>query len=149
MPDPIESVVLEASRPTRVVQLAEGVFGQDGRLTPGAEVVAIVKLVVQPSTGVQLQRALEGDTTGGAVTVWASTTDLAAAYLEGDIGQTPLGWTELQVAPARESSGPPGARIHWQGREYEVTSTQDWTQDGLIPLANLRGYVATERRRAA
>jgi len=149
MADPIEVVVLEASRPTRVRRAAAATRGNDGRLTSGAEIVAIVSLVVQPLGGSALARAVEGDTTTGALAVWSSSTALAAAYLEGDGTETPLGWTTLQLAPPRGAEGPPGDLIEWHGRVFEASQREDWDDDGMIPLARLRRYTATERRAAA
>ena len=148
MTDPIEAVVLDASKPTRVRLAAAATRGDDGRLTPGVETVAIVSLVVQPLTGSALARAVEGDTTSGAVAVWSSSTALAAAYLEGDGTEAPLGLTTLQLAPPRGAEGPPGDLIEWHGRVFEVSQREDWDDDGLIPLAGLRRYTAIERRAA-
>lgn len=140
----IENTVKKGSRLTRVRRRAAGVRGSDGRFTAGAETVAMVKLYVQPRRR-QLDRQLAGDSTTGGIEVWASKTYLAAAYVEGDGAETPLAWTGLQVAPPENTDGPPGDRIEWGGRIYEVTNEEDWDDAGLVADSRYRYYDATER----
>lgn len=141
----IANTVKKASRPIRVIRRATAVRGGDGRLTPGAETVAIVRMVVQPVTGRALERKLSGDNTVGDVAVWAIKANLAKAYAEGDADKVPLGWTELNIAPAKGAEGPRGDYFEWSGRTYEITRFGDWSQDGLIPDADLHTYAANER----
>lgn len=140
----IENAVKKGSRPTTVRRRAAGTRASDGRYTAGEETVAIVKLFVQPRRR-QLDRQIEGDSTVGSHQIWASKDYLAAAYEDGDEDEAALGWTALQVAPAENTSGPPGDRVEWQGRIYEVTNEQDWVDGGLVSDSNYMFYDATER----
>lgn len=146
----IENTIKKGSRPVTVRRRVAGVRGADGRHTAGVETVAIVKLYVQPRRR-QLDRQLVGDSTVGGVEIWASKTYLAAAYVDGLVDEddvpifTPLNWTGLNVAPAENTSGPPGDRIEWNGRTYEVTNEENWDDAGLVSDSNYRYYDATER----
>ena len=103
-----------------------------------------MKIYVQPRRR-SLNRELAGDSTVGGIEVWASETNLAAAFEEGDVDQEPLNWTGLNVAPAENTSGPPGDRIEWNERTYEVTNEENWDDAGLVPNSRYRYYDATER----
>jgi hypothetical protein len=140
----IEAAVKKGSRLTRVRRRATGVRGSDGRFTAGAETVAMVRLYVQPKSR-QLNRELPGDSTTGAVKVWASKTYLAAAFEEDDVDEVALGWEALQVAPPENTDGPPGDRIEWNGRTYEVTNEKIWDDGGLVANSRFRSYEAAER----
>lgn len=139
----IEAAVKKGSRPTRVRRRVAGVRGSDGRLTPGSEIVASVRLFIQPG-GVNLDRQQFGDSTTGDILIWASKTYLAAAA-DVDDPDTALGWTGLQIAPPENTDGPPGDRIEWNGRLYEITREENWDDAGLVADSRYRHYSAAER----
>lgn len=140
----IENAVKKGSRLTRVRRRVAGTRGADGRLTPADDVVALVKLYVQP-TSTQLNRQLPGDSTTGGTQIWASKTFLSAAYVEDDIDQIALNWTGLQIAPTQNTDGPPGDQVEWQGRLYEITGEEIWDDAGLVADSRYRFYSAAER----
>jgi hypothetical protein len=140
----IEAAVQQGSRLTRVRRREAGTRGSDGRFTPGDETVASVLLFVQPLSR-KLAREIFGDSTTGGVEIWASKTYLAAAFEEGDADEVPLNWEGLQVAPAENTSGPPGDRIEWNDRIYEVTNEDIWDDAGLVSDSQYRAYAAAER----
>lgn len=143
--DPIEQVVIEASRPVQVSRATAATLTK-GRLTAGVETRYTVALTVQIAGASSLLRIVQGDTSVGTINVWASKTALAAAYITDDVNKTAQGWTELRVAKPKNSGvAERGDHIVWFGRLYEITSEAPWDADGLIPLANLRNYVATDR----
>lgn len=140
----IETTVMKGSRPCVVYRRSAGVRGNDGRYTEGATTTAVVKLYVQPG-GTSLVRNLFGDSSDGMVPIWAAKTNLAAAYQQGDADKEPLGWAGLQIAPPENTNGPPGDRVEWQGRVYEVMRESIWDDAGLIPKARIRVYAAADR----
>jgi len=117
--------------PYTVRRRPAGTRDADGRFTPGAEASTVVTLSVQ-STGKSLTRATEGDSSSGTIDVWATAEDLAL-----------VGWTGLQIAPSNYDEGPPGDRIEWGGRDYEITAAEP--HDGQGPLLDpFRRYTGTE-----
>lgn len=144
----IGKVIAKASRPTKVTRRGEGTRDDAGRFTPAPPVVAIVSLAIQPGSGrdaTRLARIRDGDTTEGKVRVWVRKVAVEAAYLDGDENKVPLGWSSLRVASPEYAEGPPGDRLEWQGREYELTEEQDREDGGLIMDSPYRRYIATER----
>ena len=144
----IAKVIKKASRPTRVTRRGEGARDDAGRFTPAPPVVAIVSMAIQPGAGrdaTTLARIRDGDSTAGKIRVWVRRTAVEAAYLEGDVNKVPIGWSSLRVASPEYAEGPPGDRVEWQGREYELTEEQDRDDAGLITDSPFRRYIATER----
>jgi hypothetical protein len=141
----IEAVVMKSARPVTVVRRAALTRGTDGRPTEGAATTATVRLAIQPGSACTLTRNLDGDTSGGTVTIWASLTDLAAAYESDDLSHTALGWTELNIAPAKGESGPRGDYVTWRGRQYEIGVDNNFEDGGLIPTANIQRYIGTDQ----
>lgn len=130
----IAGAVARRSKPVTVTRRDAGAYGQDGRFTPGSTLTATVRMVVQPVTDrpTQLLRDVAGDRTTGEVKVFVT-----------DAALTAVSWTELRVAPPEGASGPPGDRISWNGREWEVTEDQDWSESATN--AGYRRYIAAER----
>ncbi len=139
----IETAVKVGSRLTRVRRRVAGARAADGRHTPAADVFARVKLFIQPGS-VNLNREQVGDSTTGDILIWASKSYLALAY-EDDEDAAVLAWTSLLVAPPANTNGPPGDRIEWNGRLYEVTREENWDDAGLVADSRYRHYSAAER----
>jgi hypothetical protein len=140
----VEQTVMRAARLLRVRRRVTGT--RTGvRFIEGAETNYQVKLVVQPTSSKTLERIETGDKSGGNVDVWASLTNLAAAYEEDDLSHSALGWTELQIAPAEGQDGPRGDYVEWRGRVYEIVSSQNHDDGGLIPNSRIQRYSAADR----
>jgi hypothetical protein len=146
----IDATIIESDALHPVERRAAGVYdaGNSNRFTPGAiEADARVRMDIQ-TRGITLGRDLPGDTSTGAVDIYVTADQLAAAYDINDPG-TPLGWTGLRVAPAEYTEGPPGDRVTWAEGEgppriYEVTREEPYNEVGpLIPSG--RRYVAEDR----
>ncbi len=128
----LDDVLSTALDPFTVRRRAAGVLDEDtGDFTPAAWTSTVVVLSVQ-STGKNRSRTTEGDASAGTIDVWATLADLAA-----------VGWTGLQIAPSEFTEGPPGDRIDWDGREYEISRAEP--HDGQGPLIDpFRRYTATQ-----
>jgi hypothetical protein len=141
----IEATVRKAARLCSVKRRVAGAYGADGRFDAGAETINSVRLHIQPTSASTLQRGELGDKSGGDIDVWASLTDLAAAYLTSDLSETALSWTSLNVAPPEGESGPRGDYVTWNGRVYEIVRYHDHVDGGLISDARIQRYSAADR----
>jgi hypothetical protein len=132
----LASAVAKRSIPIEVTRRDEGVYGSDGRFSEGETETETVRMAVQPnSRSTALMRALTGDKTTGEVKVFVTDASLAS-----------VGWSELRVAPPEDSSGPPGDRFSWNGRQWEIVELKDWSASSA---AGFRHYVAQERGAAS
>jgi hypothetical protein len=136
----IDALIGEADD-LRRVRRRSGAYDASGRYQRDADLVALVRLRVQPR-GTDLARDEAGDNSAGGVNIWAPLTDLAAAEDVTAPG-VPLGWSELNIAPSEHVQGPPGDVVEWKGRDYEVTSEDIHDGDGPL-IGGFRRYVGTE-----
>lgn len=138
----IDAVIPESRALRRVTRRAAG-SRTLGEFTPGASTIALVRADVQDRAA-NLQRDLDGDNSQGQVDIYVTIAQLGEAFEEGDGGETPLGWTSLLIAPAEHVQGPPGDRVEFEGRVYEIIS--EGTFDEAGPLIDpSRRYIAEDR----
>lgn len=143
----LAKTVQKLAEPLVVIRKAAPTFDDvSPYATGGAEVRAIVRVHLQKDTArpTQLLRTMTGDETTGESRLWVANEDLAAAYAEGDINQTPLGWTTFQIAPPEDTDGPPGDRFNWDGRNWEITEFQGWERK-FGGFADFQRYTVQER----
>jgi len=139
----IPGVVRKRSRLVPVLLPGLATRGADGRPTISPAVTAVVKLHVQPGTArpTTLRRDNSGDqSSGGETRVWVADTEVAKAFELGDVTETPLGLVTLPFAPPEDADGPPGARVAWNGRSWELTEDEAWSENGAY-----QRYMATDR----
>jgi len=143
----LAGTVNKLSKPKKVVRLSE--FATVGGRDDGSqtETVAVVKIAVQPTTSpsTRLSRQIDGDETEGEARVWVTSKNVAKAYLDGDITKTPIGWTQLRVAPPEGTDGPPGDRVEAYGRRWELVELQQWEAEGFSGPSGFDRYIARER----
>jgi hypothetical protein len=113
-----------------------------GRFTPEGPITAMVAMDIQ-TRGEVLDREVPGDRSQGGVNIYVTLAQLAAAYDVNDPG-TPLGWTQLELAPADYTEGAPGDRVVFDGRIYEITSEEPFDEQGPL-IDPSRRYVAEDR----
>jgi len=139
----IAGVIRKRSRLVEVLLPGLATRGPDGRATSAAPVTAVVKLHVQPGTArpTTLRRDNSGDqSSGGEARVWVTDSEVAKAFELGDGAETPLGLVTLPFAPPEDADGPPGARVAWNGRSWELTEDEAWSENGAY-----QRYMATDR----
>jgi hypothetical protein len=144
----LDHVVAKRSRATKVIRKSQFVRGSDGHGDGSqTETIAVVALSFQPTTtpSRRLSRQIDGDETEGEARVHVTESAVAAAYLDGDITKTPLGWTSLRIAPPEGAEGPPGDSFEAQGVRWELTEQQSWQLEGFNGPSGFRRYIARER----
>lgn len=137
----IDDVIIGSDAQRQVTRRPTGTR-TGGRYDPGVSFEALLRADIQ-TRGENLDRQLQGDRSQGQIDIFVTLEQLANAEAVDNPG-VPLGWTELNLAPADYTQGPPGDIIVFDGRRYEVISESPYDEPGPL-LPPTRNYIGEDR----